>query len=605
MKKAFYLPALLAITLFCSCQKPQTEAEKNAEIERKVQERLTAEHQAQEQERLTQAQVDLDQRIKDLENQKKAAPAPVRAAQAESENERAPRRMPDDSDNGANADYSTFYTRLEPQGEWRETSNYGYVWQPRVALESRDWRPYTFGRWVYTDAGWTWISEESFGWATYHYGRWTRLRGIGWVWVPGNEWAPAWVSWRSSNDYVGWAPLPPEARFERGSGIHRWADNYYDIGPDQYCFVSTRQLGDQRVERSIVPIERNVTIIDQTINVTNITYKNTTIVNEGPDFEEARRRSQQPIERLRLQRETSANFDSANARPVVRGEVVEMTAPIIPRAQRAERPQRVKEKLARVEVDHGWEQMGDRQAAEKARNKMLSESTPPPNAPSRTFVKPVETTVASGTRENPTATPRPITTPRQVATPVATPMITPAPTATTTPTPRPTLTPVSSPRRTFPIPTAPPATSGAPSIPPAGMASTPPPASDRSADGRQQRKAERQLRRQEGVPPENTPLPNVTPTNTVAPFNSPAASQDLSTLSRRELRRQDRIGGRPSDPAPGQGTSSTSPAPASAETSEPADSANLSRREQRKEERRAKRAGADGNEQSPSPAPAR
>src|SRR2546423_9736807 len=32
--------------------------------------------------------------------------------------------------------------------------------------------------------------------------------------VPGDEWAPAWVSWRSSKDYVGWAPLPPEARSE-------------------------------------------------------------------------------------------------------------------------------------------------------------------------------------------------------------------------------------------------------------------------------------------------------------------------------------------------------------------------------------------------------
>src|SRR5437773_2233500 len=91
--------------------------------------------------------------------------------------------------------------------------------QPREAQGSRDWRPYTDGHWVYTDVGWTWVSEEPFGWATYHYGRWTRLRNIGWVWVPGDEWAPAWVSWRKNNDYVGWAPLPPEAQFDRRSGI--------------------------------------------------------------------------------------------------------------------------------------------------------------------------------------------------------------------------------------------------------------------------------------------------------------------------------------------------------------------------------------------------
>jgi hypothetical protein len=76
--------------------------------------------------------------------------------------------------------------------------------KPREAEGSRSWRPYTNGRWVYTDAGWTWISEEPFGWATYHYGRWARLRNIGWIWVSGDEWAPAWVSWRKSNDYVGW-----------------------------------------------------------------------------------------------------------------------------------------------------------------------------------------------------------------------------------------------------------------------------------------------------------------------------------------------------------------------------------------------------------------
>src|SRR5207248_1104167 len=112
-------------------------------------------------------------------------------------------------------------TQLDQYGDWRETSDYGYVWQPRQA-QSRTWRPYTDGHWVYTDVGWTWISEEPFGWATYHYGRWTRLRNIGWVWVPGDEWAPAWVSWRKSNAYVGWAPLPPEARFDRGTGIHNW-----------------------------------------------------------------------------------------------------------------------------------------------------------------------------------------------------------------------------------------------------------------------------------------------------------------------------------------------------------------------------------------------
>ena len=67
MKKLLCFSALAAITVLCSCQKQQTEAERNAEVERKVQERLAAERQAQDQEKLSQGQVDLDQRVKDLE----------------------------------------------------------------------------------------------------------------------------------------------------------------------------------------------------------------------------------------------------------------------------------------------------------------------------------------------------------------------------------------------------------------------------------------------------------------------------------------------------------------------------------------------------------
>ncbi len=388
MKRFLTLPILAAVIIFVTgCDKNATEAERKAEIERQVQERLAAEHQAQEQQRLSQGQVDLNQRVQDLENQSATPAASDEPESAEATTAARSPRYRDDEEDPASADYETFYNRLEPEGDWMETSNYGYVWQPRVAVESRGWRPYTNGRWVYTDAGWTWISEEPFGWATYHYGRWTRLRNVGWVWVPGNEWAPAWVSWRKSDEYVGWAPLPPEARFERGSGIHQWADSYYDIGPEQYSFVPTVSLGEQRIERVVVPAEQNVTIVNRTTNVTNITYQNTVIINNGPNYDEVRARSRQPIERLRLERQTSVNVASGDSHPMVRGDVVQMTAPVIPRAQRVERPKQVKRTIAQAEVERGWENIGDRQAAEQARAKMRSEATPPPNAPRKRFVR--------------------------------------------------------------------------------------------------------------------------------------------------------------------------------------------------------------------------
>jgi hypothetical protein len=275
------------------------------------------------------------------------------------------------------------------------------------------------------------VSEEPFGWATYHYGRWTRLRDVGWIWVPGEEWAPAWVSWRTSNNYVGWAPLPPEARFDRRRGIQKWADNYYDIGPEQYAFVSDSDFGSEHVQRAVVPTERNVTIVNETTNVTNITYNNTTVINQGPDYEQLRARSQRPIERYHLERQAQMNGETA--RPIVRGEVIEMPAPVITPVQGVDRPRTVKQTVTQATVDTGWA-IADRSAAERARAKMKAEATPPPDAPPKRFVKPAGTPTASmspATAPVITATPAASATVHAVATPVR--IVSPAPAITATP----------------------------------------------------------------------------------------------------------------------------------------------------------------------------
>jgi hypothetical protein len=443
MNKFLVFFAAVVLVLFGACQKQQTEAERNAEVEREVRARLAAEHQATEQQQLAQRQAELDAREKALSEKERATATPPERPRAVESS--ASERF--EGSPGASS-YSIFYTKLEPLGVWRETPTYGYVWQPRQAMESRSWRPYTNGHWVYTDAGWTWISEESFGWATYHYGRWTSLRGIGWVWVPGEEWAPAWVSWRTSNDYVGWAPLPPEAQFERRTGIQNWSDNYYDIGPEQYCFVPTREIGTERIERVVVPPEQNVTIVNQTTNVTNISYNNTIIVNHGPNYDELRTRTQRPIQRLRLERRTTVEAEIP--RPVFRGEVVEMAAPVIASARVVERPPTVKERVTETVVEHGWERITDQPAAQRARAKMKSEATPPPNAPSKTFVKPAP---IAGQPRTGSPAPRPMASPavRSTTTPAPTPAA-PAARATTT-----------SPRLTRPAHTPP--ITGTPALP--------------------------------------------------------------------------------------------------------------------------------------------
>src|SRR5215212_2112627 len=289
MKKFCLLPLLAALAVFVSCQKQQTEEERKAEVERQVQERLAAQRVDEERERLAKQKAELEAREQALANQQAvalASPTPVEETASVEERSEDVETSETRTERRSTASYGMFYEKLDSYGDWRETSDYGYVWQP-----------YTEGRWAYSDAGWTWISDEPYGWATYHYGRWAKLRRIGWVWVPGDEWAPAWVSWRTSKDYVGWAPLPPEARFDRRSGIHNWADNYYDIGPDQYAFVSSNDFGAEHVRRSVVPAERNITIVVETTNVTRITFANTTIMNEGPSYDELRSRGPRQIER--------------------------------------------------------------------------------------------------------------------------------------------------------------------------------------------------------------------------------------------------------------------------------------------------------------------
>ncbi|MBX2905763.1 MAG: hypothetical protein KF744_06985 [Taibaiella sp.] len=103
--------------------------------------------------------------------------------------------------------FQMFYDNLSPYGQWVYDPDFGNVWVPN---EGGDFRPYgSRGQWVMTEYGNTWVSEDPWGWAVYHYGRWTYNPYYGWIWVPGYEWAPAWVSWRYGGGYAGWAPLAP------------------------------------------------------------------------------------------------------------------------------------------------------------------------------------------------------------------------------------------------------------------------------------------------------------------------------------------------------------------------------------------------------------
>lgn len=151
----------------------------------------------------------------------------------------------------ASVSIGIFFDELAPHGRWLRTSRYGYVFVP--ASIDDDWRPYTHGHWIYTaEYGWLWVSDEPFGWATYHYGRWGYNPDYGWFWVPGTAWAPAWVSWSSSDDYIGWAPLPPS-----GSGYASILIGPVAVGVGAWRFVAARDFLAPRLNVIILEPRRN------------------------------------------------------------------------------------------------------------------------------------------------------------------------------------------------------------------------------------------------------------------------------------------------------------------------------------------------------------
>jgi hypothetical protein len=198
----------------------------------------------------------------------------------------------------ASVSFDFFYSDLSPHGSWMVSGEYGRVWQPRIYRSG--WNPYHDGHWVYTDCGWAWVSDYTWGDVAYHYGTWVMDPRFGWVWVPGYTWAPAWVTFRTGPDYIGWAPVAPQFAVGFSSGGFSFGAS---IPNSAFVFVSTRDFASPRLRSYIVPESRRTTIINRTTIVNNLTIQNNVVINRGPDLrtiERATRRTfrPQPIERV-------------------------------------------------------------------------------------------------------------------------------------------------------------------------------------------------------------------------------------------------------------------------------------------------------------------
>src|SRR6266850_1741582 len=279
-----------------------------------------------------------------------------------------------------------FYNNLSG-GNWIDVEGYGYGWQPDVATSDPNWRPYSDGYWAYTDYGWTWISYEDFGWATYHYGRWASLGDYGWVWFPGTDldWGPAWVSWRTGGDYIGWAPLPPRGPgvVYEGRPIGTRVDIEYDIGPQYYNFCDVRFIGEPVLRDRIFPPTQNITYITNTVNVTNIYVQNNVVYNYGPDYNVVSSYSSRPIQRLTIERgaatDLSAAARSGGLTKVQGNKLLVAAPPKFAAAPPSGKPQAVKAKVAQPKFERGWAGVQNKSELEQKIKTENPKNVPPPS----------------------------------------------------------------------------------------------------------------------------------------------------------------------------------------------------------------------------------
>jgi hypothetical protein len=101
-----------------------------------------------------------------------------------------------------------FKSVLAAYGKWGTHDKYGDIWVPTVTPQG--WHPYPACQWAYTKQGWYFNDNTPWGSIVHHYGRWSHDAQIGWFWVPDQDWSPGWVVWRQSDQWVGWAPMPPQ-----------------------------------------------------------------------------------------------------------------------------------------------------------------------------------------------------------------------------------------------------------------------------------------------------------------------------------------------------------------------------------------------------------
>ena len=245
------------------------------------------------------AMMQRDQQLQQLMTASAYQPPAQPAPQMTEQPETAPVEQPMEQPTEVTVNY--FYDTLTPYGTWVDVDGYGRCWRPSVVVYNPGWQPYCdHGHSVYTDYGWYWFSDYSWGWAPFHYGRWFRHAHWGWCWAPDTIWGPSWVTWRYSDDYCGWAPLPPLAVYREGFGFFfngLAVSVGFDFGLSWNCFafVPIGHFCDPHPRRYCVAPAQVTQIYNHTTVINNFDVRNHNFVNHGIDPEHITAVTRTPI----------------------------------------------------------------------------------------------------------------------------------------------------------------------------------------------------------------------------------------------------------------------------------------------------------------------
>jgi hypothetical protein len=240
-------------------------------------------------------------------------------------------------------DYKEFYDELAPHGDWVQVSaedlglkmkgsgagsrgesgmliddllgiktayaddfNFGmfFVWRPSpnlavsvIAGEPAPYVPYSNGSWMYTDAGWYFNAATPYEDVTCHYGRWVYSPALGWIWVPGRVWAPAWVEYRVTETYIAWTPIPPGVYIVNNFVAY---PPFYDV--HRYVIVEKRHFCEPMVYKYMYKEHKNKIKIKEWSRTDGIMVMNKTVINRGPDVVSIEKHYGRKIEQVKVNR---------------------------------------------------------------------------------------------------------------------------------------------------------------------------------------------------------------------------------------------------------------------------------------------------------------